>query len=139
MKEDWITSGPVAQPGHDSGLVHLPAGSGFAVTIAAVNRFVTTGLEGYFCGFAALGTGGGEHLTPGTGAGTAVTFGFSGLTTLRAPFGLVSVAFGLEKLLVFSAERKSSAAIRTRKGFVLETHWTASSLKILVRVWSSNT
>jgi hypothetical protein len=90
-------------------------------------------LEGDFGGFTALGAGGGEHLTFGTES-AAITFGLPCLTAFGTALGLIGIAFGLEEFLVFSAERKSSAAIGTRKGLVLKTHWMASSLKLLVSV-----
>jgi hypothetical protein len=118
----------------------LPGWSYFAETIAAVNRFVTAGLEGDLGGLAALGASGGEHLPSGsvtaaaTTAAAAKPLGLSSLTAFGTALGLVRIAFGLKELLVFGAERKGSAAIGTGKGFILKTHGMTSSLKLLVRV-----
>jgi hypothetical protein len=117
----------------------LPGWSYFAETIAAVNRFVTAGLEGDLGGLAALGASGGEHLPSGSVTAAATTaaakpLGLSSLTAFGTALGLVRIAFGLKELLVFGAERKGSAAIGTGKGFILKTHGMTSSLKLLVRV-----
>jgi hypothetical protein len=107
--------GRVAQPGHDSGFANLSGRSDLAVTIAAINRFVTTRLEGNFGSFAALGTSGGEHLAFATKATTAASepLGLPCLTALGTPFGLISITLSLEELLVLGAERERRATIGT--------------------------
>jgi hypothetical protein len=109
----------------------LPRGAIFPVAIVAINRFVTARLEGNFCGFAALGAGSGEHLTSrstSTASASAIPIGFPCLTAFRTALRLIGVAFRLEKFLIFSAEGKGRAAIGAGEGFVLKTHWMASSL-----------
>ena len=96
-------------------LTNLSGWSDLAVTIAAINRFVATRLEGNFGSFAALGTSGGEHLTFGA-KGTAAAsepLGLPCLTALGTALGLISIALCLEEFLVFSAERKRSTTIGT--------------------------
>ena len=104
--------------------------SHFAVAIATVHRFVTSGFKGYLGVLAAPGTFHGEHLPVGsvTRATTSITLPFSCLPTGGAALGLIGVAFSLEKLLIFSAEGKGSPAIGTLDRLVLKTHWMASSL-----------
>ena len=132
-----VTPGAVARPGHDRGLTHLSAWSDFSVTIAAVNRLVTARLKGDFGGFPALGAGGGEHLAHGSTA--AITLGLPCLSAFGTALGLVSVALGLEKFLIFSAEREGRTTIGACKGFILKTHWMTSSLKDSLEFGSSNT
>ena len=105
----------------------LSGGSSLTETIAAVDGFITAGLEGDFGGFTALGTGSGEHLAFAAES-AAVTFGLPCLTAFGTALWLIGVAFGLEEFLIFSAERKGSATIGTRKGLILKTHWMTSSL-----------
>jgi hypothetical protein len=52
----------------------------------------------------------------------------SKLVYRHTAFGFVGIAFGQEKLLVFSAESKGSAAIGAPDGLILKTHWMAASL-----------
>ncbi len=115
-------------------LTNLFRGSGLAEAIAAVDRLITAGLERHFGGFAALSTGCREHLAFAAAESAAITLGLPCLTAFGTALRLVGVSFGLEEFLVFSAERKGSAAIGTRKRLVLKTHWTTSSLKYLVSV-----
>jgi hypothetical protein len=99
-------------------------------TIGTVNRFVAAGLERDFSSFATLSAGGGVHLASGaiTAVAASITLGLPCLPAFGTSLGLIGVAFGLEKFLVFNAEGKSSATIRTRKGLVLKSHWMTSSL-----------
>jgi len=93
--------------------LYLSAGASLTVAIATVDGLVTAGLEGDFGGLAALRAGGGEHLTGGAVRRAAAGTGrFPGLAALRTALGLVSVAFGLEELLVRGAEYETFAAIR---------------------------
>jgi len=128
--------GRLPDPVFYQNLTNLLSGSGLAETIAAVDGLITAGLERDFGGFTALGTGGREHLafTAESAAAAAITLGLPCLSAFGTALWLVGVAFGLEEFLVFSTERKGSAAIGTRKGFFLKTHWTTSSLKLLVSV-----
>jgi hypothetical protein len=75
---------------------------------ATVHRFVTARFKGYLCIFAALGTFCREHLPLGSVARAAapIALAFSRLATGGAAPGLIGVALGLEKLLLFSAEGK---------------------------------
>jgi len=119
----------------------LACRSDFTITIAAVDWLVTAGLERYFSSFAALTAGSGEHLA-GRGAIAPVTVAvasagaaagsagrcFTCLTAVGTALRLVREASLLEMFLLFSGEGKRGAAIGTSEGFVLETHWMASSL-----------
>jgi hypothetical protein len=78
--------------------------------------------------FATLGAGCREHLARGSVTAVAVAFCFPCLAAFRASLGLVGVAFGLEKLLVFGAKGKRGAAIGALKGLILKTHRMTSSL-----------
>ena len=93
----------------------LAADSDFAVASATVHRPTTSWFEGYFGVLAALGALHREHLPLGRLAVTAgpAALCFPGLATSGAALGLISVALGLEKLLVFSAEGKGSRTIGT--------------------------
>jgi hypothetical protein len=122
--------GSVAQPGHDRDYL-LSSWSGFPVTIGTINRFVTARLEGDFGGFTALRAGSGEHLAFGAKAAAAasITLGLPCLPAFGTALRLISVAFGLEKFLVFNAEGESCTTIGTREGLFLKSHWMTSSLK----------
>jgi hypothetical protein len=99
--------------------VLLAVRSHFTEAFAAIYRPTFTGFKGHFGFFAALGANRRVHLAglkaaAGT-AGTAgtVALGFPGLSAVRAPLGLIGVAFGLEELLLRSGEGKRSPAIGT--------------------------
>ena len=126
--------GRLPDPVFYQNLTNLIGGSCLAETIAAVDGLITAGLERDFGGFTALGTGGREHLAFTAESAAAITLGLPCLSAFGTALWLVGVAFGLEEFLVFSAECKGSAAIGTCKGFILKTHWMASSLKLLVSV-----
>jgi hypothetical protein len=105
-------------------LVH----SDFIVALATIYRSALTGLERYFGFLTALGAGYREHLASGIVAGAAsVTLGFPGFTAGGAAFGLVSIALGLEELLLFSTEGEVGSTIGTVELLVLKTHWMTSS------------
>jgi hypothetical protein len=106
----------------------------FAVAITTVNRFITTGFEGYFSIFAALSTCCREHLALEPVAAVSIALCFPCLSAGGAALGLVGITSGLEKLLFFGAEGKVSPTIGALKCFILKWHWITSSLKILVRV-----
>jgi hypothetical protein len=109
----------------------LSAGSNFTVAIATVHRFITTGFKGYLGILAALGTFYREHLPRRSVARAlvSITLCFSCLATGRAALGLIGIAFGLEKLLLFSAEGEGSPAIGTLERLLFKTHWMTSSLQ----------
>jgi hypothetical protein len=109
--------------------VILAACSDFAETLAAVYRPAFTGLEGDFGFFAALGADSGVHLA--RFAAGAVALGFPGLPAVRAALGLIGVAFGLEELLLRSAEGKRSSAIGTLKCLVLKSQRMTSFLQLV--------
>jgi hypothetical protein len=67
-------------------------------------------------------------------ASIPVALRFPCLTALGAAFGLIGIASRPELLLFVSGEGKGIAAVGTREGFILKTHWMPSSLKNLVRV-----
>ena len=108
----------------------LSSRSDFTVAIAAVYRSTRAGFKRYLGVFAALGTRCGEHLAPWTITRAAIaTLGLSGLATRWAALGLIGIAFGLEKLLILSAEGKGSPTIGTLDRLVLKTHWITSSIR----------
>lgn len=86
-------------------------------------------MERHFGAFTTGGASGGEHLAWSSIVAVTVAFSFSGLAAFRAAFGLIGIAFGTEKFLVFSAEGKRCIAVEACKGLVLKTHWMTSSLK----------
>lgn len=118
----------MADPVNNQNRTDLSCVSNFTETITAVDGLVTAGLERNFGLFTALGTDSREHLTLGA-VSIAITLGFPCLTAFRTALGLVGIASGLEEFLVFSAMRKGSAAIHTRKVFILKSHWMTSSLR----------
>jgi hypothetical protein len=91
----------------------------FAEAFAAIYGPAFTGLEGYFGLFAALGADRRVHLARLAAATGTVPLGFSGLSAVRAPLGLIGVTFGLEELLLRSAEGKRSPAIGTLECLIL--------------------
>jgi hypothetical protein len=102
-------------------------GPDFSKAVAAIDGLVGVGLEGNFGGFSAIRARSREHLAGGIAISgvSAVTAGLlrlPGLPARRAALGLVGEALGLEKFLVFDAERKRYAAIGTHDGFIFETH-----------------
>ena len=110
----------------------LSTDSDFTVAIAAVHRSVAARFEGYFGVFATLGTYRREHLALGPVAIAVATVSvllcFPCLAALGATFGLVSVAFGVKKLLLSGVKGEGSSAIGTLERLVLKTHWMTSSL-----------
>ena len=109
----------------------LSADSDFTVAIATVHRSTTAGFKGYLGIFATLGAYCREHLALGsvTRAIIPMALCFPCLATRGATLGLIGVASGLEKLLLFNAEGKGSPAIRTLERLILKTHWMTSSLQ----------
>ena len=104
----------MTRPGLPEDWSVLPARSYFAVTIAAVNRLVAAGLEGYLRILAALSANRREHLAAaGTIAIAAAsgTLGLPCLTAIGTALGFVSVALGLIKVLFVGGEGESSSAI----------------------------
>jgi hypothetical protein len=101
----------------------------FAEALAAVYRTAFTRFEGNFGFFAALGADSGVHLAR-SATGT-VALSFPGLPAVRAAFGLIGVAFGLEELLFRSTEGKRSSAIGTLKCFVLKSQRMTSFLLLV--------
>ncbi len=120
----------------------LSADSDFTVAIATVHRSTTAGFKGYLGIFAALGAYHREHLALGsvTRATIPMALCFPCLSARGAALGLIGVASGLEKLLLLSAEGKSSPAIETLDRLVLKVHWMTSFLtNSWLERWSSNT
>jgi hypothetical protein len=109
----------------------LSAGSNFTVAIATVHRFITAGFKWYLGILAALSAFYREHLPlrPVARATVSITLCFPRLATGRAALGLIGIALGLEKLLLFSTEGEGAPAIGTLERLVLKTHWMTSSLK----------
>lgn len=111
----------------------------FVVALPAIYRSALSGLKRYFGVFATLGTDCGEHLAlrllgVATVSVTSVALAFfSFLSTGGTAFGLVSIAFGLEEILLCSTEGELSSAIAALEGLVIETHCMTSSF-YLVRV-----
>jgi hypothetical protein len=115
--------------------VSLSALSGWfvlAVAVAAVNRPAFAGLKGHFGVLTALGAHGGEHLAlPVAATAGAVTILLPCLPARGASLWLVGVAFGLEELLLFSAEVESRPAIGTRELLVLKSQRMTSFLRLV--------
>jgi len=107
----------------------LSVRSVFIVAIATVHWSTFAGLKRYFSVLAALGTYCGEHLawSVTVTASRSITLGLSCLATSKASLGLISVAFGLEELLLLGTKGKVSPTIGTLELFVLKTHWMTSS------------
>jgi len=103
----------------------------FTEAFAAVYRPAFTGLEGYFGVLTALGADRRVHLACLAAATGTVSLGFSGLSAVRAPLGLIGVAFRLEELLLRSAEGKRSPAIGTLECLILKTQRMTSFLKLV--------
>jgi len=99
------------------------------VAVAAVNRSALARFERYFCFLATLVTYHGVHLALGSVAvATTVAFRFPGLTAGRTAFGLVGVAFGLEKFLFLNGEGEFGPAIGTLESLFFKAHGMTSSL-----------
>jgi len=118
----------------------LSTQSDFTIAIAAVHRFIATRFKGYFGILSAIGACYGKHLARGTIAVSAITIAvatvpvplcFPCLTAFGAAFGLISIAPGLEKLLILNAESEGSPTIGTLECLVLKTHWMTSSLLLV--------
>jgi hypothetical protein len=107
----------------------LPAQFDFAVAFATIYRSALAGLERYLGLLTTLGAYYREHLTPGPIAVAIipVTLCFPSFTAGGAAFGLVSIAFRLEELLLFGTKGEISPAIGTVELLVLKTHWMTSS------------
>ena len=139
--------GPAITPAHIV-FYRLPGGFNFAVAIAAIDRSALSGLEGYGSRLAAIGTSSRERLAGGrrsavpvvagvaavVAAASGGAVGFPCLPAIGAALGLVGIAPLLDLLLFRYSEGKGIIAIGTGEGFVLKTHWMASSLKDLVEV-----
>ena len=106
----------------------LTTRSDFSVAITTVHWFITARFKRYFGVFATLGECCGKHLALGSVTAVSVAFWLPCLAARRTALGLISIAFGLEKLLFLSVESKGSPTIGTLDRFVLKTHWMTSSL-----------
>jgi hypothetical protein len=99
---------------------------GLGETVAAEDRFITTGLKWHFGLRVALSASGGIHLARTSVGITAAVIshalGSSGRTARRTPLRFVGEAFGGEEFLFFSREGESFAAIGTLKGFLCISH-----------------
>jgi len=118
----------------------LSTRSYFTVAITAIHWSVFAWLERYFSFLATIGAYCGEHLARGTIAVSAITIAaatvsvplcFPCLTAFGAAFGLISIAPGLEKLLILNAESELLPTIGTLECLVLKTHWMTSSLLLV--------
>jgi hypothetical protein len=84
----------------------------FIVALAAIYRSAFSWLKRHFGFLTTLGAHRGEHLARSVAIATAsVTLGFSCLAASRASLGLIGIAFGLEELLLLSAESEGSPTI----------------------------
>jgi len=98
--------------------------------MAIINWLITARLKRDFGALAALSAGCGEHLPGGSVTAVTITFRLPCLTARGTALRLVGIAFGLEKLLVFSAEGERVTTIGALDRLVLKTHWMTSSLTI---------
>ena len=117
--------------GHSPPLIGLKISLGlatrsyFAVTIAAVNRPITTGLEWYLCFFATFGTYRRVHLAVGTVVAIAAASGtlcLSCLAAIRTTLGFISITLGLVEFLFLSGETEGCSAIGALERLILKTH-----------------
>jgi hypothetical protein len=101
--------------------------SGFGVAVPAVDGFIAARLEGDFGLFTTLGTGSRIHLARASIAVAAtISAKFlrpSGGTASRATLGLIGIALGSKKLLLFSRKGERFSAIGTCKGFLGVSHY----------------
>ena len=128
---------PVYTPGSQTPALSTRSDS--TIAIATVNGPVTARFEGYFGILTTFGTRHRKHLTSGPVAAVSVTLGLPGLATFGTALGLISVAFGLEELLVLSAESEAGPTIGALKRLVLKSHRMTSLSDILVRARSPDT
>ena len=91
----------------------------FPVTVAAINRSVTTRFERYLGIPAAFGAYYREHLSPGVRA--SIPLGFPRLAAIWTTLGIVDISFRLEKFLFLGTESKRTATISALEGPVFET------------------
>jgi hypothetical protein len=89
------------------------AGFDFTVAIATIHWFIAAGFKGYLSILTALSALYREHLPLASIAAVSITLCFSCLATGGTALGLIGIALGLEKLLLFSAEGEGSSAIDT--------------------------
>ena len=115
---------------------NLSARSYFTVAVTAIHWSVFAWLKRDFRILTTLGTNRGEHLTrrPITVSTASVALWLPCFTARGTTFWLISIAFGLEKLLFLNAKRKGSPTIGTLERLLFKTHWMTSSLYYLVRV-----
>ena len=109
----------------------LSGRSDFSVAITTVHWLITARFKRYFGVFATLGACSGEHLAWGSVTATSVALGLPCLAARWTALWLISVAFRLEELLLFSAEGEGSPTIGTLERFVLKTHRMTSSLIVV--------
>ena len=108
--------------------INLSTWSDFSVAIATVHWPVTARFKRYFGVLAALGACRGKHLASGSVAAVSVTLWLLCLAARGTALWLISIASGLEKLLLLNAESEGSPTIGTLERLVLKTHWMSSSL-----------
>ena len=94
--EDELVGGNQLLSGH----------SDFTVARAAVHRSALAWLKWYLGVLTTLGANCGEHLARSVTAAGPVALGFPRLTARQTPLGLISVALGLEELLLLGCEGK---------------------------------
>ena len=109
----------------------LSTQSDFTVALATIDRPAVGRLKRDLGVFAALGAYGRKHLAREPIAVTTISVPLClpCLSARRTALGLISIALGLEELLVLSREAEVGATIGTPDGFVLKTHWMTSFLK----------
>jgi len=107
-----------SEVGHDALAVARARGE----AVAAVDRFIATGLERDFGDAAALATCSLEHLATGTAAATAAattaTAGLAGRATVGTATRLVRKTFACVELLFVRGEWESASAIDAGEHFI---------------------
>jgi hypothetical protein len=85
----------------------------FIVALATIHWSALAGLERYLGLLTALGARCWEHLASGPGAIVSITLCLPCFTAGSTTLGLISIAFGLEELLLLGAEGEGSPTIGT--------------------------
>jgi len=103
----------------------LSSRSNFVIALTAVHGSAFAGFEWYFSVLATFRANYGIHLAWGsiaTIATVSVTLGLSRLPACRTALGVVSVAFGCEKLLLLNTEAEISSTVGALESFFFKAH-----------------
>ena len=116
------------------------SGATLAVAIAAINRPVATGLEGYFGLSATLSADDRIHLARGSVATHPTLTGALSLpssATIGAALGFILETAGRVEFLFSGSKRELLSTISTLESFVLKSHWMTSFLRTWLEFWPS--